>query len=100
MAAMQVVLPGVLKSDGSLELSQRPTLPAGAVEVTIRTLERTGDAEGDWWQYLQRIRAELEAAGHPFRTQSEIDADLEELRGGDERIEQLYSRTERTPGGN
>jgi hypothetical protein len=40
-------------------------------------------------EYLQRARAELEAEGHEFRTGEEIDAYIEELRSGDERIEQI-----------
>jgi hypothetical protein len=32
----------------------------------------------------------LEAAGHRFRSKEEIDADIENLRAGDERIEQEY----------
>jgi len=43
----------------------------------------------DWWQYLQRARAELEGAGHCFRAKDEIDADIESLRWGDERIEDV-----------
>ena len=32
------VLRGILKSDGSLELEEKPTLPAGPVRVTVESL--------------------------------------------------------------
>src|SRR5437867_4174076 len=92
MIPSQVVIGGILKDDGTLELSGRPDLPAGPVEVTIRP--RPAEAEEaageDPWQYLQRVRAELEASGHHFRTKEEIDADIEDMRSGDERIEEAY----------
>jgi hypothetical protein len=36
MNAVQVLVKGTLKSDGTVELSEIPTLPAGPVEVLIR----------------------------------------------------------------
>jgi hypothetical protein len=92
--ALQIVLQGTLKADGTLELAHRPPLPAGPVEVTLRPLGGGPDTGSDWWQYLQNARRELEAAGHAFRTPAEIDADLDDLRSSDERLEQLYSRPE------
>jgi hypothetical protein len=81
------IVRGVLNPDGTLVLDERPSLPAGRVEVTIRPLEKQGEAE-DWWAYMQRARAELEAAGHGFRTKEEIDADIENLRDWDGKIEE------------
>ncbi len=90
MSGQPVVIHGNLRSDGSLELAAKPNLPPGPVEVTLRPLPVDQSGGGDWWEYLQKARAELEAAGHPFRTKEEIDADLADLRSGDERIEQAY----------
>jgi hypothetical protein len=89
MSPTEVTIKGTLKPDGTLELSQRPPLPAGPVEVLIRSVPVSGQQE-NWWQYLQRVRAELEATGHPFRSKEEIDAEMEELRSGDERLEEIY----------
>jgi hypothetical protein len=96
MSPSQVVIGGILRTDGTLELSGRPDLPAGPVEVTIRSLPAEAEefAGEDPWQYLQRARAELEASGHRFRTQEEIDADIEDMRSGDERIEEIYRQIE------
>ena len=79
MNSMQVVLQGWLNPDGSLELSAKPPLPVGAVEVTIRSLAPDATHQ-DWWQYLQRARSELESSGHRFRTKDEIDSEIEALR--------------------
>jgi hypothetical protein len=42
----------------------------------------------DWFQHLQRIRAEREAAGYPFMNEEEANAHIEWLREGD-RIDDL-----------
>jgi hypothetical protein len=89
------VLRGVLKPDGTLELERPPELPAGPVEVVLHSLPSAGGGGEDWWQYLQRVRAEAEAAGGPFRTRGEIEADREDFRRGDERIEEIYEEIER-----
>ena len=92
MAADQVVLRGTLKPDGSLELDNPPDLPAGPVEVVLRSLLSPTQNGGDWWQYLQRARAELEAAGGPFRTAEDIEQERREFRSGDDRIDQISRR--------
>jgi hypothetical protein len=90
MATDRVVLRGTLKPDGSLELDNRPDLPAGPVEVVLRSLSSSTQNGGDWWQYLQRARAELVAAGRPFRTMEDIEQERREFRSGDDRLEDLY----------
>ncbi len=89
----QVIVHGWLKADGTVELGSKPPLPVGPVEIIIRSLSAAPAQSEDWWQYLQRARRELEAAGHRFRTKEEIDATLTDLRSGDERIESAYGRT-------
>ncbi len=85
MSDPEVIVRGRLTAEGTLKLDAQPGLPAGPVEVVIRPLSSEGGA-ADWWEYLQRARAELEAAGYPFRTKEEIDAEIESLRSGDDRI--------------
>jgi hypothetical protein len=77
-------------------LAERPSLPAGPVEVIIRSIQEAKTAGEDFLQYLQRARTELEAAGASFRTKEEIDADIEELRSGDKRLEDVYSEINAT----
>ena len=95
MTPAQVVVQGTLKPDGTLELDEKPNLPAGRVEVIVRAVPPPNPPPEDWWQFLQRARAELEASGHRFRTKEEIDADLEDLRSDNERLEELYREIER-----
>ena len=82
------VIRGTLNPDGTLELAERPDLPAGPVEVTIRPVAEV-PKNGNWFDYLQRARAELEAAGHRFRTKEEIDADIEDLRDWDGSLDEI-----------
>jgi len=84
---MQVTVQGTVKADGTLELAGLPALPAGPVEVVIRPIG-SGVHTDDWWAYLQRARAELESSGRRFRTQAEIDSEIDDLRS-DERIAAL-----------
>ena len=90
MATAHVVVRGTLKPDGSLALDSPPNLPAGPVEVVLRSLALPTQSSEDWWQYLQRVRAELEAAGEPFRTAEAIDQERQDFRGDDDRIEEIY----------
>jgi hypothetical protein len=82
------VVRGILHPDGTLELAERPTLPAGEVEVTIRPVVAEKKSES-LIEYLQRTRAELEASGAVFRTKEEIDADIEEMRDWDSRLDEI-----------
>ena len=79
MSLTETVVEGTLKPDGTLELDERPNLPAGRVRVTVRT--------EDWWSYLRRCRAELEASGAAFRRGVDIEADMEQIRGETERVD-------------
>ncbi len=88
------VIRGTLHPDGTLELAERPSLPAGQVEITIRPVlaEQKGES---WFECLERIRAKREATGYPFRTKEEIDADLEDIRDwGEERLEEARGQIE------
>jgi hypothetical protein len=88
------VVRGILHPDGTLELAERLTLPAGAVEVMVWPVMREAKGES-WFESLERIRAEREAAGYPFRTKEEIDADLEADRDwGEERIDAIRKQGE------
>lgn len=89
MSTLQIVIRGALTSDGSLELAEQPSLPPGPVEVIIRSLPADTASE-DFLQYLQHARTELEAADASFTTKEEIDAELEELRSGDERLDAIH----------
>ncbi len=87
------VFRGTLKSDGTVQLETVPNLPAGPVEVVLRSLPGAEPNEEDWWQYLQRVRAEAERTAGPFRSRDEIEKQREDFRRGDERIEGIRRAT-------
>jgi hypothetical protein len=97
---MPIVLRGQVKPDGTLELEKNASLPVGPVEVVIRALPVATAGGEDWWQFLQRARRKLDGSGHRFRTKEEIDAEIEEIRSGDERLDDVYRQAEeqRRPG--
>ncbi len=80
MAADTVVVQGTLKANGMLELAGPVALPPGPVEVTVRAIAATAPATGDWWEVLQKIRAEQMALGHTPRSVEEIDAEINAAR--------------------
>lgn len=81
---------GIVHPDGSLEVTGKLTVPPGRVRVHVESLEPQPQPAESLIEFVQRTRRELEAAGHRFRTQEEIDAELEELRNEwDDRLEQL-----------
>src|SRR5207247_1285561 len=63
MNTAKIVVQGAIKPDGSLELAERLSLPPGPVQITIQPMPAAPPGQEDWWQFLQRARAELEAMG-------------------------------------
>jgi hypothetical protein len=85
---------GTLQADGTLVLDEKTDLPAGRVRVRVERLAEPAPPKEDWWQCLQRIRAEREQSGYPFMTEAEMKAFIEDLRSGDERLEEVYRQVE------
>jgi hypothetical protein len=91
MSLPEIVIEGTLKADGTLELDQKPNLPPGRVQVVLRlTQEPAASTEEGWWPHMQRLRAELEAAGYPFLSKAEMDARIQWLRDEEEHIDRVY----------
>jgi hypothetical protein len=80
MNTTHVVVEGTLKSDGSLEVAEKFGLPPGRVRVTVEVLDEADSSGEDWFEYLQRARAERESAAAGFRTREEIDAEINAMR--------------------
>ncbi len=97
MTIQSTVIRGQLNPDGTLELESRPELPAGPVEVTIRAIGQPSSPSENWWDFLQRTRKELQAAGSPFMSEDEVQVHVEDLRSGDERLDAIYRRLEDEP---
>jgi hypothetical protein len=90
MAATSLEVLGTVRPDGTLELDQKLTVPAGRVKVRVELMEPPVPPAESLVDFVRRARRELEAAGHRFRTKEEIDAEREELRSEwDERGEEL-----------
>ena len=83
MNAIETTVEGTLQPDGSLVLDSKPNLPPGRVTVVLRQESNAPPPQEDWWQHLQRIRAEREASGYPFMNDEEVNAHIEWLREGD-----------------
>jgi hypothetical protein len=88
MSLTEVVIEGTLKPDGTLELHTKPNLSPGPVTVVLRQELLTTPPKEDWFEYLQRLRAEREAVGYPFMNEEETSSHIEWLREGD-RIDDL-----------
>lgn len=89
MPSLEVL--GTIRADGSLELDEKLNVPPGRVKVRVEAIPETKakPAEG-LVEFVDRLRREMEAAGHKFRTKEEIDAEIEELRNEwEERLEEL-----------
>ncbi len=84
---------GYLDHDGNLRLDKCHSLPPGVVEVTIKPYTHYREGEG-LMEYMQRTRAELEASGRKFRTKEEIDADIEDMRDWDGKVDEVYRQIE------
>ena len=89
MSQTEVVVQGTLGPDGTLKLDEKPDLPPGRVTVVLRQEpEPASPAQESWWSFMQRTRRELDAAGHRFMSEEEVNAHIDWLREGD-RIDDL-----------
>jgi hypothetical protein len=85
----EIIVQGTLKPDGTLELDQKPDLPPGRVTVVLRQEAEPAASEG-WWPYMQRVRAEREAAGYHFMNEVEMEDHIWWLREDEDRIDQIH----------
>jgi hypothetical protein len=95
MSLIETVVEGTLQPDGTLLLDAKPNLLPGRVTVMLRQKAETPPPQEDWWQHLQRIRAEREASGYPFMNDEEVQAHIDWLREGDYIDELLKHADER-----
>lgn len=82
MSLQEIVVAGTLEADGTVKLDHKPNLAPGRVTVVLRQEAKEAPQE-DWWQFMQRTRRELDAAGSRFMNEAEVHAHLEWLREGD-----------------
>lgn len=89
MSLTESIVQGTLRPDGTLELDQKPDLPPGRVTVVLRQEAAPAAPQEDWWQFMQRTRRELEAAGSHFMNEEEVQNYIEWLREPDQIDEML-----------
>ena len=94
MSLSENVIEGTLKPDGTLELDQKPSLSPGRVTVVLRQRSQASAPMEDWWEFMQRARRELEAAGAKFMNEEEVTAHIDWLREGD-RIDDLLRQADK-----
>ncbi len=82
---------GTVRADGTLELDEKLSVPPGRVKVRLERLPSTESQPVESLvEFVQRLRREMEAAGHTFRTKEEIDAEINDLRDEwEERLDEL-----------
>ena len=89
MSLHEAIIEGTLNSDGTLELDEKPNLPAGRVTVVLRSESQAVPPQplgSNFWQMMDGIWAGQKARGHsaqgseqgePERRQLQADAELE-----------------------
>ncbi len=79
MNAEPVVVEGVVRADGTLEVAGKVPLPPGAVSVSVTPVSYSQETD-PFFVRLREIRAAREKAGPPMRTGEEAQAALRRLR--------------------
>ena len=69
-----IVLNGTLLGDGTLVLDEKPSLPSGRVQVTLRHV--SAQAVEEFLEMIDKLRANQLARGLQPRSQTEIDAEI------------------------
>jgi hypothetical protein len=83
MSLTEVVIEGTLKPDGTLELDQKPNLPAGRVTVVLRqesAVKSPRPLDDAFFQMMEKIWAGQKARGFLPRTVEEVEAERRQLR--------------------
>ncbi len=81
MATTVVEMLGTVRSDGTLDLDHKVPVPPGRVRVPVEPVESPVPPAQGLVQFVQSLRQEMAAAGHQFRMNEEIDAEIDEMRG-------------------
>ena len=88
MSLSEVHVEGTLNQDGTLHLDTKPNLSPGRVQVVLRPGSQTSTAPGNWWQFMQAARREMEVAGCGFLDDRAMKEQVDWLREED-RIDEM-----------
>src|SRR5277367_803182 len=92
MSETAIVVQGILKDNGTLELDERPMLSPGRVQVMILPIPAPaeGQVRRSLVDVLDEIHAGQRARGYLGRSIEEMEADEEERRASDEDYEKRW----------
>jgi hypothetical protein len=79
MSVTEIVVEGTLKADGTLELDQKLSLPAGRVQVIVVPLPEL-PSDDPFWQMMQVIQERRRKAGIQARKVEEVEAERRTVR--------------------
>ena len=79
MSTGPIVVQGTLNQDGTLNLDEKPDLPAGRVQVTFQPLPEL-PTDDPFWQRMRAAWDRQRLTGKTPRTREEIDAAVDALR--------------------
>ena len=72
---------GVVHPDGTLELDRKVNVRPGRVKVRLESVATPATTAEPLVDFVDRMRRDMAAAGHQFRTKEAIDVELGEVRG-------------------
>jgi hypothetical protein len=73
------VIEGIIREDGSLELPEKLSLPAGRVQVTLVPIPELPKND-PFWAMIQDIWDGQKARGHVPRSAAEVEAERQNFR--------------------
>jgi hypothetical protein len=79
MSTPVVIVEGIVRSDGTLEVREKVNLPAGKVQVTLVPMPELPQ-DDPFWQRMQRIWEGQKARGHIPRGAEEVEAERRAMR--------------------
>jgi hypothetical protein len=87
-----VILRGIVKADGSLEVEGKVPLPPGRVQLTVQPVPEL-PPDDPFWQRMRAIWDAQKAAGHVPRGAEQVEAERRALRDEwEERAQDLERR--------
>jgi hypothetical protein len=87
MSPPVVVLQGIIRPDGTLDLAEKVSLPAGRVQVTVQPLADM--SQDPFWKRMEAIWSAQQARGHTARSPADVEAERTTMR--DETEEEIQA---------
>ena len=79
MSTSAVTVEGIVKPDGTVEVSEKVNMPAGKVQVTLVPLSEL-PPDDPFWQRMQKIWEGQRARGHVPRGVEEVESERQAFR--------------------